>query len=59
MGTTNTITITNNSNTITTNSWSNRWKNRHKIRLKCVHGKKLSADKSTSNDWKVDSYRQF
>ncbi|KAL4101085.1 hypothetical protein QTP88_021105 [Uroleucon formosanum] len=39
---------------IATDGWLSRWKNRHEIKFKRVHGEKASADESASNDWKVD-----
>jgi len=39
---------------IATDGWLSRWKNRHEIKFKHVHGEKASADESASNDWKVD-----
>ncbi|XP_060879159.1 tigger transposable element-derived protein 4-like [Metopolophium dirhodum] len=36
---------------IATDGWLSRWKNRHEIKFKRVHGEK---DESASNDWKVD-----
>ncbi|XP_060859114.1 tigger transposable element-derived protein 4-like [Metopolophium dirhodum] len=42
-----------NNQLIATDGWLSRWKNRHEIKFKRVHGEKASADESASNDWKM------
>jgi hypothetical protein len=39
---------------IATDGWLSRWKNRHEIKFKCVHGEKVSADVYASNNWKFE-----
>ncbi|XP_025420572.1 tigger transposable element-derived protein 4-like [Sipha flava] len=44
---------------IATDGWLSRWKVRHDIKFKSSHGKKASADVSTSNDWKTNRLQKI